>query len=242
MRALFVQQDHVSPIGPIGQAMVRRGYTIEELLVVPAQAHHSPSVTVRFPEPSQYDVIVPMGAPWSVYDHARIGSWVLDEITFLRTAHDEGVPILAICFGAQALAAALGGSVVASDRPEIGWTLLRTDRHDLIEPGPWFEWHHDRWVLPSGLEAIAHTDVSQQAFVVGRSLGVQFHPEMTPAMLEGWLGNGGEAQARESGVDPDRLRSETAAHGEAAVRRSHRLVDRFLDQVATGGAAIGAGA
>ena len=231
MRALFIQQDHVSPIGPIGDAFGGRGYDIDQLLVVPEEAHHSPSVTVSFPDPSQYDVIVAMGAPWSVYDHGRIGSWVLDEIAFLRSAHDAGVPILGICFGGQALAAALGGSVVASDRPEIGWTLLQSDRPDLVEEGPWFEWHHDRWVLPAGVTAIASTDVAEQAFVVGRSLGVQFHPEMTPAMLEGWLSNGGDAQARAHGVDPDRLRAETAANAEAATGRSQRLVERFLDHV-----------
>ena len=237
MRALFIQQDHVSPIGPIGDALRGRGYDIDELLVVPEEAHHRPSVTVSLPDPSRYDVIVPMGAPWSVYDHGRIGSWVLDEIAFLRSAHDAGVPILGICFGGQALAAALGGSVVASDRPEIGWTLLQTDRPDLVDAGPWFEWHSDRWVLPAGVTAIATTEVAEQAFVVGRSLGVQFHPEMTRAMLDGWLANGGDTQARAHGVDPDRLRIETAANAAAAAGRSQRLVERFLDHVVSGVAA-----
>jgi len=242
MRALFIQQDHVSPIGPIGDAFRGRGYEIDELLVVPEEAHHSPSVTVSFPDPTHYDVIVPMGAPWSVYDHGRIGSWVLDEIAFLRTAHDSGVPVLGICFGGQALAAALGGSVVASDRPEIGWTQLRTDRPELIDAGPWFEWHHDRWVLPAGVAAIASTEVAEQAFVVGRSLGVQFHPEMTPAMLDGWLTNGGDAQARAHGVDPDQLRAETATNAGVAAARSQRLVERFLDQVVSGVATTDSGA
>ena len=239
MRALFVQQDHVSPIGPIGAAFGGRGFDVDELLVVPKDRFHSPSVTVRFPVPTDYDAIVAMGAPWSVYDHDRIGSWVLNEITFLRAAHRAGVPILGICFGGQALAAALGGRVVPAERPEIGWTKIQSDRPDLIDEGPWFEWHGDRWILPDDVTAIARTPAAEQAFLAGRSLGVQFHPELTSAMLNGWLGNGGAAQARERGIDPDLLKDETAAHSDASTARADQLVHRFLAQVATADAPTG---
>ena len=148
MRALFVQQDHVSPPGPVGEAFAERGYEVEEFLVVPEEAFLSPGVSVDFPDPAAFDAIVPMGAPWSVYDHGTIGSWVVDEIAFLRTAHEAGVPILGICFGGQALAAALGGAVVPAERTEIGWTSVETSRPGLVEAGPWFQWHSDRWVLP----------------------------------------------------------------------------------------------
>lgn len=232
MRALFVQQDHVSPLGPVGSAFADRGFSVHELLVVPADRFHSPSVTVRFPDPTRYDAIVPMGAPWSVYDHDRIGSWVLDEITFLRAAHEAGVPILGICFGGQALAAALGGRVVRAERPEVGWTVVDSDRPELVAPGPWFEWHGDRWELPAGVAAIARTPVAEQAFTSGRSLGLQFHPEITQEMLAGWLSNGGAEHARELGIDPDELAAETARRGAESAERADELVARFLDQVA----------
>lgn len=232
MRALFVQQDHVSPLGPVGDAFAERGFEVDELLVVPADRFHSPSVTVRFPDPTRYDAIVPMGAPWSVYDHDRIGSWVLDEITFLRAAHEAGVPILGICFGGQALAAALGGRVVPAERPEVGWTSVVTDRPDLVAAGPWFEWHGDRWELPAGLAAIARTPVAEQAFTCGRSLGLQFHPEITEPMLAGWLANGGAEHARALGVDPDELVAETARQADESAARADVLVGRFLDRVA----------
>ena len=232
MRALFIQQDHVSPIGPIGDAFRGRGYEIDELLVVPEEAHHSPSVTVDFPDPTQYDVIVPMGAPWSVYDHGRIGSWVLDEIAFLRTAHESGVPVLGICFGGQALAAALGGAVVASPEAEVGWQVVETDEPDLVEAGPWFQWHHDRWLAPEGARTLARTHLADQAFVVGRSLAVQFHPELTPSMLAGWLANGGSDYLAAHGYDGEALLEQTSREAPAAEGRAHRLVDRFLDQVA----------
>jgi GMP synthase-like glutamine amidotransferase len=233
VRALFIMQDHVSPTGPVGDRFAARGYDIDELLVVPEHSFHAPGVIVDFPDPSGYDAIVAMGAPWSVYDHDLIGSWVSDEIGLLRDAHEHGVPVFGICFGGQALAAALGGRVVRAGHPEIGWAEVASTDPDLVEPGPWFEWHGDRWVLPNGLDPLARTVHADQAFTLGRSLGVQFHPEMTPAMLEGWLGNGGARHAAELGIDPDDLRRETASEAAASAARAGRLVDRFLDRVAS---------
>lgn len=232
MRVLFVQQDHVSPVGPIGARFAERGYEVEEFLVVPEHRFHSPGVEVTFPDPLSYDAIVPMGAPWSVYDEATIGEWVLEEVTFLRRAHEAGVPVLAICFGAQALASALGGAVERAPEPEIGWYDIETDAPDLVETGPWFQWHHDRLTPPPGARTLARTDLAVQAYVVGRSLAVQFHPELTVSMLEGWLANGGAAYLRDHGMDADAMLERTRAEEAAAVERAAGLVDRFLDTVA----------
>lgn len=229
MRALFVQQDHVSPVGPVGERFAARGFDVEEFLVVPPDRFHTPAVEVTFPDPTAYDVIVPMGAPWSVYDEATIGVWVLEELSFLRRAHASGVPVLGICFGGQALAAALGGAVERAPRPEIGWHTVDSDAPDLVEPGPWFEWHHDRWQAPSGARVVARTALCDQAFAVGRSLAVQFHPEITPGQLAGWLDNGGRAYLEDHGRDADALLTQTQAMAVDAARRTARLVDRFLD-------------
>src|SRR5262249_51226417 len=161
---------------------------VDEFLVVPQDRFGDPGVEVAFPDPTAYDVVVAMGSPWSVYDDELIGSWVRPELEFLRRAHENGIPVLGICFGGQALPAALGGAVVPPPESEIGWYAVRSREPDLVEPGPWFEWHHDCWVAPPGARVLAGTPVSEQAFVVGASLAVQFHPELTPAMLEGWLG------------------------------------------------------
>ena len=242
MRALFVQHDHVSPAGPIGARLADHGYDVEELVVVPEHSHHHPGVTVSFPSPSRYDVIVPMGAPWSVYDHDLIGSWAVPELDFLRDAHAAGVPILGICFGGQALAAALGGTVVASPALELGWHRIETDEPGLVEAGPWFQWHQDRWVAPEGARTLARTSIADQAFVLGRSLAVQFHPELTPSMLAGWLGNGGRDYLAARGLDEGPLLDETAREAEAAEGRARGLVDRFLEQVAHRDLAPAAGA
>lgn len=233
MRVLFIQHDHVSPVGAIGDRFAAHGFDVEELLVVPEDRFHDPAVSVAFPDPAEYDALVPMGAPWSVYDHATIGAWVLEELTFLRRAHESGVPILGICFGGQAVAAALGGSVVRAEQSEIGWYSVDTDDADLVDAGPWFEWHHDRWVAPPGARVLARTPAAEQAFVVGRTLAVQFHPELTPSMLDGWLANGGRQYIEAHGLDVEELRARTAREAPAAEERSRALVDAFLARVAT---------
>ena len=109
-----------------------------------------------------------------------------------------------------------------------GWTTIGTSRPDLIEPGPWFQWHVDRWVLPADLRALARTKVAEQAFVAGCSMGVQFHPELTPQMLSGWLAGSGRQEAVALGADPERLIEETVARSAEGRTRARRLVATFL--------------
>jgi len=232
VRALFVQQDHVSPTGPVGDRFRHHGYEIVELLVVPPERFESPDVTVEFPDPRDYDVIVPMGAPWSVYDEATIGSWIGSELDFLREAHEAGVPVLGICFGGQALAAALGGSVQRAAEPEIGWYDVTSEHPDLVGEGPWFQWHYDQFTAPPGSTTFASTPVGPQAYTIGRSLGLQFHPELTPSQLVAWLDNGGDAALESHGIDRATLVAETESVADAAAARTHALVDAFLTQVA----------
>ena len=233
MRVLFVQQDHVSSLGYVGDAFADRGFDVETLQVVPAEHFAVPSVSVDFPDPLAYDVVVPLGAPWSVYDAETIGAWVGEELGFLRAAHNGGVPVFGICFGGQALAAALGGAVELSPKPELGWTLVESSEPDLVEPGPWFQLHQDRWQLPPGARELATTAIASQAFVLGRSMGVQFHPELTPSILQAWLDSGDRDYLLARGIDPDALMVTTQIQAEAARQRAVRLVDRFLLQVAT---------
>src|SRR5215469_2740065 len=179
MRALFIKHDHNSPSALVGEAFAGLGYDITELTVVPADRFHSPGVTASFPDPAGYDAVVAFGAVWSVYDDAAIGTWIHHEIAFTRAAISEGVPVLGICFGGQLLAAAIGGRVERAPAPELGWTVIETRAPGLIDAGPWLEWHYDRFIVPDDVPVIATTSLSNQAFAVGRSLGLQFHPEVT---------------------------------------------------------------
>jgi GMP synthase-like glutamine amidotransferase len=233
VRALFIQQDHLSPTGPVGDRFRHHGYEVVEFTVVPEESFSRPNVTVSFPDPLDYDVIVPMGAPWAVYDEATVGSWIGDEVAMLRRAHDAGVPVLGICFGGQALAAALGGAVTRAPEAEVGWYVVESDAPELVGPGPWFQWHGDQFAAPPSAHTFARTPVGPQAFTLGRSLGVQFHPELTPDQLLAWIGNGGGSYLDEHGIDADALMAFTVETADEAAARTHTLVDAFLARIAS---------
>jgi GMP synthase-like glutamine amidotransferase len=148
--------------------------------------------------------------------------------------------VLGVCFGGQMLALAHGGSVAKSAAPELGWTEVVSDDDNLVRSGLWFEWHYDRWQLPAAATEIARNPQTSQAFVLGRNLAVQFHPEMTPSILAGWLAAGGVEDLADFELDPDSLLKETQDRDAENRIRAHRLVDGFLDRVATTTAAAGA--
>ena len=233
MRVLFVHQNHSSPPGLVGDAFASLGYDVSEFTVVPRERYNSPDVTATFPDPLRYDAIVAFGAVWAVYDEAAIGTWIHDEIAFTRRAIAGGVPVLGICFGGQVLATAIGGSVARAPEAEIGWTTVDTSAPDLIDPGPWFQWHIDRFEVPHGVQVLARTKHASQAFVYGRSLGLQFHPELTSAVLQTWLDDGGKAELTAQGIDVDGLLTRTRALDAEAAVRARELVRRFTRDVAT---------
>ncbi|MEW2359649.1 type 1 glutamine amidotransferase [Spirillospora sp. NPDC029432] len=235
MRALVIEQDPMCPAGTVGDRLVQHGFDLVTLTVVPAGRRDRPGVDRAFPTTAGWDVIVALGAPWSVDDEAAIGPWIGAELAFLRAAHEAGTPVLGICFGGQALATALGGGVERAPRVELGWTEVETAEPALIAPGPWFEFHTDRWSLPPGAVEIARTDVGSQAFRIGRSLAVQFHPEVTLPVMKEWLEHGAE-QGIETGGLLDRSRGMMAD----AERRAHALVDAFLEHAALDRAPLGA--
>jgi GMP synthase (glutamine-hydrolysing) len=121
--------------------------------------------------------------------------WMEGLATFLRRAEHAGVPVLAVCFGCQALAWARGGRVVRSPSGwEIGAAEVnltgegRLDR--LFEGLPWplpvLATHEDRVEsLPPGAVLLAGNDSAPiQAFRIGESVwSVQFHPEATTEIL-----------------------------------------------------------
>lgn len=229
MRALVIQHDHVSPPGPIGQRLADHGYELVLQQILTKEQIAEPAVEVEFLPAVEFDLIVSMGAVFSVYDEERIGSWLKPELDLLREADALGVPVFGICFGGQLLAKAHGGSVRRGEISEIGWRTISSDDPALVAPGPWFEWHYDRWELPEGAVEIARNDAASQAFVLRRNLAVQFHPELTSATLEGWLGFDGLAEVDRLGLDAKQMYADTLVEDPAAIARAHALVDAFLD-------------
>jgi GMP synthase-like glutamine amidotransferase len=219
MRVAVIKHHEIDDAGFVGAAFAARG---AELSV-----HQIPE-SGPFPDLNGIDHVVVLGAVWSVYDEEAIGHWIGDELAWLRQADEAGVPVLGICFGAQALAAALGGGVRRAARMEVGWTVIETLDPGLIAPGPWLEFHRDECVLPPGARLLARTPVCGQAFAIGRHLAVQFHPEVDGAQVRRWLDDGGRAVAERQGVDPDELATRSAAEEPQAARRADRLVAAAL--------------
>src|ERR1700733_5566417 len=197
-------QDHSAPGGLIGDAFTAAGWDVSEMLVVPAERYRSPDVAVTFPSAAEYDAVAFFGAIWSVYDAATI-PWIGDEIAYAQSLISLGVPTLGICFGGQVLATAVGGSVSPAPIPEIGWVSVASDEPALIDAGPWLQWHYDRFTLPAEVPVLARTALANQAFVYGRALGVQFHPEVNDSVLESWLAADDSEELAAAGVDASAL-------------------------------------
>jgi GMP synthase-like glutamine amidotransferase len=232
VRALFVKQDHASPSGLVGDAFASLGWDEFELTVVPESRYSSPDVPAYFPSADLFDAVVLFGAPWSVYDTATIGTWVGAEIEFARSAIALGVPVLGICFGGQLLASAIGGTVEAAPAPEIGWIPVAEDPSGLIDPGPWFAWHFDRFTVPPGVPVLSRTALADQAFCVGRTLGLQFHPEVNEDVLDTWLQVGGYDQLAGLSIDAEAMLEQTRQLTAGAAARTRELVRRFVTDVA----------
>jgi GMP synthase-like glutamine amidotransferase len=228
---LFIRNEHLATEAMLGEAFTESGFDVETFAVVPAEHVDEPDVAVTFPDPARYDVIVPLGARWAVYDEALRRSWVGAEMQMVRDAAAAGVATLGVCFGGQLLAQAFGGSVARAEVPEIGWYDVASDDEELIPGGRWFQWHFDRWVLPPGATEIARTANSSQAFVLGRALALQFHPELDGALLELWLAEDRDGDVALMGQTHDELRSVTAQLQASSAERIRRLVRGFTDRV-----------
>jgi GMP synthase-like glutamine amidotransferase len=230
-KVLFVVNDPVAPPAMLGEVFAEFGYDIDTFNVVPEGQGDDPASDVEFPDPLNHDVIVPLGARWAAYDERLLNTWVGDEMKMVRAADAAGVGVLGVCFGGQVIAQAHGGTVERSTDPEIGWHQLTTDVPSLIPVGPWFQWHFDRFTVPPGALELARNGRAAQAFAIGHTVGLQFHPELDGPLLEAWLANDG-AEATRLGLKLDELRSETARLQIDAARRLRALVRGFIDRVA----------
>ncbi len=230
-RALYIQHDPEAQAGYVGERLTERGYAPIELTVARSMQHSNP--TVDFGDPGGYDIIVPLGSVWSVYDTDTIGNWIGAELEFLAEAHRRDIPILGICFGGQALSAALGGEVERSPEPEVGWRTISSDKPDVLAEGPWMQWHFDRFTVPPGATELARNSAGPQAFTSGRSLGTQFHPEVTSEIVAGWLNGAPASELDRPEVDVDAVRRDSERFAPLARSKTFKLVDWFLDDIAS---------
>jgi len=219
-RALIVEHERATPGGLVYDWLDDYDAEVEELRI---------DVEEREVDPAGYDLIVPLGSEFAAYDDTV--PWIEREKRLLQRATEADVPVLGICFGGQLLARVLGGRCFRAPGSEIGWLPVRTRDPELVPEGPWFQWHFDTFTAPEGATVLAETDLGPQAYVIGHSLGVQFHPEVTPAIMEDWV-RVYRHELDGDGVDPDALLQETYDRAESAHASSRRLLDTYLERVA----------
>jgi GMP synthase-like glutamine amidotransferase len=220
IRALILQKEDPTPPGHVTEWLASVGAQAEIFRI---------DLEDRDVDPTGYDLVVSLGSEFAAFDDIR--PFVQREATLMKRAVEEDVPVLGLCFGGQMLARVLGSENYRSEEAEIGWLPVRTLDAELVSEGPWFQWHFDVFTAPPGARVVAETHVGVQAFVAGRSLGLQFHPEVTTQIMDDWVREY-RHELDDEGVDPDALLEETHRLAEQSRTNAMRLFDRFLRDVA----------
>jgi GMP synthase-like glutamine amidotransferase len=180
-------------------------------------------------DPRDYDLIVSLGSEFAAFDDSI--PFVEREVKLYEQAIEADVSILGLCFGGQMLARVLGARLFRAEQAEIGWLPVRSNDPELVSTGPWFQWHFDSFTAPPGAKLIAETDAAPQAFTSGRNLGLQFHPEVTPEIMDEWV-RAYPHELEGQGVDAQRLLTQTRERAAEAKQTTWRLLNAFRDRVA----------
>lgn len=131
-----------------------------------------------------------MGGPMSVNDDLP---WIPPILDLIREAVSGDMPVIGHCLGGQLIAKALGGTVSRNPVKEIGWGQVETTDPCAAE---WigdinafeaFHWHGETFTIPPGATRILKSPYcANQAYAIGKTLGMQCHIEMTEAMIRLW--------------------------------------------------------
>lgn len=134
--------------------------------------------------------LVFMGGTGSVNDSKQ---WIIQELELIKQANKQKLPVLGICFGAQLISKALGGTVLECQTMEIGWHKVESVKFGIVSDDnkkTWltnlpaqfevFQWHAHTFSVPSGATALwRNSCCEQQGFAKGKILATQFHLEVT---------------------------------------------------------------
>ena len=183
---LVVLHQERSSSGRVGQMLMDKGHALDI---------RRPALGDSLPETlADHAGAVVFGGPMSANDP---DDFVKAEIDWLDVPLKEKKPYLGICLGAQMLVRNLGGNVQAHEdgHAEIGWYPLRPTakgRMLMHWPDMVYHFHREGFDLPRGAELLAEGDTyPNQAFRYGENAwGLQFHAELTRAMMQRWVVHG----------------------------------------------------
>ncbi len=219
---LILHQEKSNP-GRIAQWLVANGFPLDI---------RKPRFGCPLPETLEHHAgAVIFGGPMSAND---TDDFIKQETDWIRVPLRENKPFLGVCLGAQMLARHLGGEVTPcpDESIEVGYyPLSLTDAgRNLCEwPEHVYQWHTEGFSIPDGATRLAGTErFPNQAMTYGpAAAGVQFHPEITYALVNRWTSH-----------RPDRLATKGARprheHFESHFRHAGKVanwIDSFMRQL-----------
>jgi GMP synthase-like glutamine amidotransferase len=157
-------------------------------------------------DPRRFSGLVFMGGPMSVNDALP---WITPVLELIREAVRKDLPVLGHCLGGQLMSKAFGGAVRASPVKEIGWGEVRVADNALarewlgeLQSFESFHWHGETFSIPPGAtRLLENAHCANQAFALGKHLGMQCHVEMTEDLIRNWV-QGGADEIRQSSGSP----------------------------------------
>jgi GMP synthase-like glutamine amidotransferase len=174
--------------------------------------------------------LVFMGGPMSVNDDYP---WIRQELQLIQEAAARRVPVLGHCLGGQLISKALGGTVSKNPVGEIGWHPIQVTPvpgvawlQQLPQQFLGFHWHGETFSLPSGAQGAMHSEFcAQQAFLRDGLFALQFHVEMTEALVRRWVADNPAELAQPSASVQDAATITTALT--AKLTQLHAVADKI---------------
>jgi GMP synthase-like glutamine amidotransferase len=207
MRVIAFRHVPFEGAGHIAAVLAARGITLEFADLYRRGA--------PIPDISQAAGLISLGGPVSVNDSLP---WLAAEERMIERAVAQDKPVLGVCLGSQLIAKTLGARVYRNPVKEIGWfdigfTAAALDDGlfaGLSGSETVFHWHGETFDLPPGAVLLAGSEACRhQAYRVGAAVyGLQFHLEVTPAMIADWCTQDENCgDVRELSALPDPLRN-----------------------------------
>lgn len=183
---LIVLHQETSSPGRVGQLLQAMGFPLDIV---------RPPLGDRLPDTLEgHSGAVVFGGPMSANDEH---DYIRHETDWMAVPLKENKPLLGICLGAQLLVNHLGGKVESHPEGlvEIGWYPIRpTEEGKALMDWPEmiYQFHREGFTLPSDAVHLVTGDTYEnQAFRYGdNAWGVQFHAELTQAMMHRWVVRG----------------------------------------------------